>query len=282
MFAQDRAQPGELGGIDLHLGRVAAEHHAVEAGAQVEEQRAGPRDDLFHQRAGFAEQLGDRAARRLGQFGERGAEFGAGAQAVGDEARHLVAGAADAAFGDVEREPRLPRDETGKFGAVGASRVAAAGLRREPVAQCVERRRLADQYLRAAAVAEQDQPRAQRAGMARVAEQDVAEFERAVALEPRDAPRDAQRHHLPRRLSVEPGAEGFEREGVIVILDREAGPLRVVVASGGVDPVEQELALDPVARVDDIEPVGRVLRHDGGAGGSVGHCAKTPPSLRGA
>src|SRR3546814_12139258 len=95
--------------------------------------------------------------------------------------------------------PRRARDEACAFGAVGPLSCAAAGLCAETHPQRVERRRLADQYLRAAAVAEQDQSRAERAGMARVAEKDVAEFERAIAFEPRDAPRDAQRHHLDRK-----------------------------------------------------------------------------------
>src|SRR3546814_17098020 len=95
--------------------------------------------------------------------------------------------------------------------------------RSETHPQRVERRRLADQYLRAAAVAEQDQSRAERAGMARVAEKDVAEFERAIAFEPRDAPRDAQRHHLPRRRPVKPRAEGFERQRLVRSEERAGG-----------------------------------------------------------
>ena len=230
MLAQDRAEPCEFGGIDLHLGRVAAEHHAVEPRAQIEEERRRPRDDLFHERPRLAKELGNGAARRLGQFDQRSAEFGTGAQAIGDEARHLISCSPDAAFGDVEREPRLPRDKACEFGAVGPLAVAAASLLTETVAQRLERCRLADQYLRAAAVAEQDQPRAERAGMTRVAEQDVAEFERAVAVESRNAPCDAQRHDLPRRRSVEPRAQHVERQRMIVVFDRKAGPLRLIVA----------------------------------------------------
>ena len=36
----------------------------------------------------------------------------------------------------------------------------------------------------------------------------------------------------------------------------------VVVARGGVDPIEQELAFDAVARVDDVEAVGGVRGRD--------------------
>ena len=92
---------------------------------------------------------------------------------------------------DIERKPRLPCDKTRKFGAIGSFAIAAAGLRAITGAQRVERRRFTHQDLRAAAVAEQDQPRAERARMARVAEEDMAKFKRAVALEPRDTPRDA-------------------------------------------------------------------------------------------
>ena len=35
--------------------------------------------------------------------------------------------------------------------------------------------------------------------------------------------------------------------------------------------VEQYLPLDPVARVDDVKPVGHLLRDEFGAGRSVGH-----------
>src|SRR3546814_3908558 len=76
------------------------------------------------------------------QLGERGAEFGAGAQAIGDEAWNLVARPANAALGDVERKRRLPRDEAGEFGAVRPLAVAPAGLRAKAVAERVERRGL--------------------------------------------------------------------------------------------------------------------------------------------
>ena len=127
MLAQDIAEPCDLGRIDLHLGRVAAEHHPVEPRAQIEEQRRWPRDDLLHQRSRLAIEVGHGPPEFAREIGERGAEFRIGAQAVGDEARHLVARPAHPAFGDVERERRLPRDEAREFGAVGTLAVALAG-----------------------------------------------------------------------------------------------------------------------------------------------------------
>src|SRR3546814_256092 len=62
---------------------------------------------------------------------------------------------------------------------------------------------------------------------------------------------------------------------MVCVLDLKAGPCGFAVAWGGVDPVEQDPSLDPVTRVDDIEPVGRVLRLDRGAGRSVGHRLET-------
>src|SRR3546814_13601892 len=103
MLAEARAQLRQFGGIDLHPGCVTAEHHAIEPGAEVEEKSTGACDHFLHQRPCLAEKVGDRAARFFRQLGERGAEFGAGAQAIGDEAWNLVARPANAALGDVER-----------------------------------------------------------------------------------------------------------------------------------------------------------------------------------
>ena len=65
MLAQDRPELREFGGVDLHLGRVAAEHHAIEPRTHVEEQRRRPRDDLLHQRPCLAIEIADRAPRLL-------------------------------------------------------------------------------------------------------------------------------------------------------------------------------------------------------------------------
>jgi hypothetical protein len=72
---------------------------------------------------------------------------------------------------------------------------------------------------------------------------------------------------------------------MIVVGDREADPHRrpfpARIDRGRMDPVEQNLPLDPVARVDDVKPVGQLLRDEFAAGRAVGHGLK-PPSLRGA
>src|SRR5690606_24450165 len=142
-------------------------------------------------------------------------------------------------------------------------------------------RRLADQYLRAPPVAPQDQLRAQRSWLARVAEDQVTEFERAVAFEMRDAPRDAQRHDLAARGLAQPPLEGIEIERMVPIGNAEAHPLRRLVAAdvarGCMNPVEEHPPLDPIARVDDVETVGRGdLGSDGRAGRSVRHGSASP------
>src|SRR3546814_12830610 len=131
MLAQGIAQLRKFGRVYLQFGRGTADNHAIEPGAEVEEESTRTCDHFLHQRPCLAEKLGNRLASLLRKLGERRAEFGAGAQAIGDEARHLVACAANASLGNVEREPRLPRDEAREFGAVGPLALAAAGLRAE-------------------------------------------------------------------------------------------------------------------------------------------------------
>src|SRR3546814_1237173 len=92
MLAQDIAQLRKFGRVDLHFGRVTAEHHAIEPGAEVEEESTRTCDHFLHRRPCLAEKLGNRLASRLRKRDERRAELGAGAQASGDEERHLVAG----------------------------------------------------------------------------------------------------------------------------------------------------------------------------------------------
>ena len=102
--------------------------------------------------------------------------------------------------------------------------------------------------------------------MARVAKDQVAEFERALLVEPRNAPCDAQRHDLPRWRPAEPRPQHVDGQRVIAVLDVDARPRRLVIAANVIgrrmDPVEQQAPLNPVTRVDNIEPVGRLLRHD--------------------
>src|SRR3546814_8286226 len=81
--------------------------------------------------------------------------------------------------------------------------------------------------------------------------------------------------------------ERVEIERMVAVGDRQADPLRRLIAAevarGRVDPVEQHPPLDPVARVDDVETVGRGgLESDGRARRSVGHIVTLPPSLRAA
>src|SRR3546814_12948667 len=84
--------------------------------------------------------------------------------------------------------------------------------------------------------------------------------------------------HLPRCRAAEPRLELVEVECMVAVGDRETGPFGFTVAACRVDPVEEDAPFNPVARVDDIEPVGRLLRHDRVAGRSVGHRLGSPRS----
>src|SRR3546814_20323031 len=72
-----------------------------------------------------------------------------------------------------------------------------------------------------------------------------------------DAPRDAQRHDLPARRVGEARLERVEIESLVAVGDRQADPLRRLIAAevarAPVEPVEPHPPLDPVADVDDLQ-----------------------------
>ena len=113
------------------------------------------------------------------------------------EARHLVARAAQAALGALERERGLARDELGEAGGLAdraAHRVPPA------LAQLARGRGLARHDPAAVELAPRDPALAQRVRIARIAAQQIDEARAALAVALARKPRDAQRRE--QRIAV--------------------------------------------------------------------------------
>src|SRR6266566_3388649 len=138
------AERGE--GFELHavvvqgLAVALRVHEADQVGCQVEVVRAVTRGDLAEIAAGVARHTRLVAAEAPRQARNAAAEGRARDDLLLEEARHLVARAAEPSLGALERERRLPRDEVGEAG--GVREVGAAGAP-PALAQLRGRRRLA-------------------------------------------------------------------------------------------------------------------------------------------
>src|SRR5205823_9350891 len=170
-----------------------------------------------------------------------------------DEARHLVAGAAEAALGPVERQRRLPGDEVGEPG--GVAEVGPAGAP-PALAQLRGRCRLANHDPAAVRVPPEHPPLAEPARVARVAQGEERREARrpdAVPLggEPGGAKRREQRivPHGERGLEPRvdhprpPPTRCRNREDVV---PRRRHTLRARAR----DPALEQTALEPARRVN--------------------------------
>ena len=183
VLLRERLHVLELVAIVVELPPVALRvEQADQPGDQVDHERAVGGGDLAQVPRGLARHARGRAPERARQAVDAAAERRPAEDVLVDQARHLVARAAQRALGALEREHRLARDELGEprgLGEIGAAGAAPA------LAQLGDGRRLARDDAAAIGLAAQDQPLVQRSGIARIAQQDQIARQHACAASSR-------------------------------------------------------------------------------------------------
>ncbi len=249
--------------VDLgELLMVIVQRFAVAACVEEVDQVRGQVDDVRAVRRGDFAEISDRLGRNLRlrafqlarETRDAAAEARPGLDVLADEARHLVAGPAEAALGALEGERRLQRDEVGEPRRL--RRIGAAG-ELPALAELRERRRLTCDDAAALRVAAEHPPLAKPAGVARVAgREQVAEARPVHAVDLRRLPRDPERRHqrivADREAGLElrveaapPSAAARGRDG-----DRLDGAVRRVGGTVLDDPTLQHLPLEAARRVE--------------------------------